>query len=117
MVTKTSKKSHNKGAKTEKHVGSWFNGEYPICKDALMLINVLRKGVDESSLYYVKDAFRGFSFKMQSQMAFIIAKSLALRLDGINEVGMTGVYHVDMLIREIMHKMDHDTKNLEYNEY
>jgi hypothetical protein len=115
MVNYISKKVLKKGTKAD---GSALGSkEYPLCKDALMLINVLRKGVDESSLYYVKDAFRGFSFKMQSQMAFIIAKSLALRLDGINEVGMTGVYHVDMLIREIMHKMDHDTKNLEYNEY
>jgi hypothetical protein len=106
--------------KGSKKAGSFqFNNacEYPIFEDAQKLINVLKNGCDESSLYYLRNCFRGFSRKMQRRMVESLLDEYGGRIDGKTRFSSTGVDHVDLLLLNVIDKIDHDTKNLQYNEY
>ena len=114
MTQKNSKYGKN-GNKTE---SLQFNNasEYPIYEDAQKLINALKKGIDESSLYYLTNCFRGFSYKMQRRMVESLLDEYHGRINGKTRFSSTGVDHVDRLLLDVIDKIDHDTKNLLYNE-
>ena len=120
------KKSATSGTKSEKYVrlGSAkilpqeeINARYPISPEAQNLIDSLRAGIDESSVYYLTDCFRGFSFEMQHEMVVFFLDALIGRIEGKDWYSFTGVRHVDLLLMSVLDKMDHDTKNIEHNEY
>ena len=119
----TKSQSQLKGAKTEGSVGlgSEFltrveiNDRYPVCDFAQTVINALKPGIDKASLYYLTDCFRGFSEEMQIAMASYIIGEMHYRITGEEEPEMTGIFHVDLLLAQIMYRIDHDTKNLDYN--
>lgn len=92
-----------------------ISDRYPICDCAQKVINALKPGCDESSLYYLTNCFRGFSEEMQEAMASFIIGEYACRITGEDAPEMTGVFHVDRLLTEIIYLLDHDTKNLEGN--
>lgn len=92
-----------------------INDRYPICDFAQKVIDALKPGCDESSLYYLTNCFRGFSEEMQIAMASFIIGEYAYRIDGEDIPEMTGVFHVDRLLMEIIFILDHDTKNLRFN--
>ena len=90
--------------------------EYPIYEDAQKFINATKNGCDKSSLYYLTNCFRGFSRKMQRRMVESLLDEYCGRIDGKTRFSSTGVDHVDFLLLNVIDKMDHDTKNLQYNE-
>lgn len=121
------KKNHQKsahGTKAEGSVrlGSEFitreniNARYPICKLAQKTINALRPGLDKSSLFHLTNCFRGFSKEMQEEMAYYLIAEMHYRITGEDQPQMIGIFHVDRLLIEILYIIDHDTKNLNYNE-
>ena len=118
-----SSKSATRGTKSEKHVrlGSAetlsqeeINARYPICKEAQRLIDSLRAGIDKSSVYYLTDCFRGFSSEMQREMVVFFLDVLTGRMEGKTWLSFTGVKHVDLLLLDVLDKIDHDTKNIEH---
>ena len=123
MATKKHQKSA-RGTKAEGSVrlGSEFitreniNARYPICKLAQKTINALRPGLDKSSLFHLTNCFRGFSKEMQEEMAYYLIAEMHYRITGKDKPELTGLFHVDRLLIEILYILDHDTKNLDYNE-
>lgn len=92
-----------------------LNARYPICKEAQEMINAFKAGIDESSLYYLTDCFRGFSREMQLAMVDFFLDVFCGRMEGESWLSFTGVKHVDLLLLSVLDKIDHDTKNLEGN--
>lgn len=123
MTKKIDQKSAH-GTKAEGSVGHGtefitredINARYPICKMAQDVINVFKKGSDKSSIFHLTNCFRGFSKEMQEEMAFYLIDEMHYRITGKDKPEMTGLFHVDRLLIEILYIMDHDTKNLDYNE-
>ena len=93
-----------------------INDRYPVCEFAQKVINALKPGIDKASYYYLNNCFRGFSENMQIAMASFIIGEMNYRLTGEEGPEMTGVFHVDLLLMEMIYRIDHDTKNLDYNE-
>lgn len=124
MVMKKYQKSAARGTKAEGSVGlgSEFitrediNARYPICKMAQDVINALKPGGDKSSVFHLTNCFRGFSKEMQEEMAFYLIAEMHYRITGKDKPEMTGLFHVDRLLIEILYILDHDTKNLDDNE-
>lgn len=124
MVFNKQKKTTARGTKTEGSVrlGSEFitrediNARYPICKMAQDVIDALKLGGDKSSTFHLTNCFRGFSKRMQEEMAFYLLAEMHYRITGKDKPEMTGLFHVDRLLIEILYILDHDTKNLDYNE-
>ena len=124
MATKKNQKSAARGTKAEGSVslGSEFlarennNTRFPICKMAQDVINALKLGGDKSSVFHLTNCFRGFSKEMQEEMANYLIAEMHYRITGEDKPEMTGLFHVDRLLIEILYILDHDTKNLEYNE-
>lgn len=123
MATNKHKKSA-RGTKGEGSValGSEFitrediNARYPIYTMAERVIDALKPGLDKSSLFHLTNCFRGFSKAMQDDMAFFIINEMHYRITGEDKPQMTGIFHVDRLLMDILYIMDHDTKNLDNNE-
>ena len=90
--------------------------EYPIYEEAQQFINAIKKGIDNSSLYFLTECFRGFSVEMQKAMVNFFLDVYCGRIDGETRLSFTGVTHVDNLLLSVLEKMDHDTKNIDYNE-
>ena len=124
MATKKNQKSAVRGTKAEGSVclGSEFlkrddiNARYPICKMAQDVINALKLGGDKSSVFHLTNCFRGFSKEMQEEMANFLIGEMHYRITGKDKPEMTGLFHVDRLLIEILYILDHDTKNLDDNE-
>ena len=124
MATKKYQKSAARGTKAEGSVGlgSEFitrediNARYPICKMAQDAINALKLGSDKSSVFHLTNCFRGFSKEMQEEMAFYLIAEMHYRITGKDKPEMTGLFHVDRLLIEILYILDHDTINLDDNE-
>ena len=125
MVAKNkNRKSAARGTKTEGSVrlGSEFitredfYARFPICKMAQDVINALKRGVDKSSAFHLTNCFRGFSQEMQEEMAYYLIAEMHYRITGKDKPVLTGLFHVDRLLIEILYILDHDTKNLDYNE-
>ena len=123
METKKIQKSA-RGTKAEGSVGlgSEFitcediNARYPICKMAQNVINALKPAGDKSSIYHLTNCFRGFSKEMQEEMASYLIAEMHYRITGKDKPEMTGLFHVDRLLIEVLYILDHDTKNLDYND-
>ena len=123
MTTKKKQKSA-RGTKGEGSVALGFefitrediNARYPICKMAQDVIDALKLGGDKSSTFHLTNCFRGFSKRMQEEMAFYLLAEMHYRITGKDKPEMTGLFHVDRLLIEILYILDHDTKNLDYNE-
>ena len=123
MATKNHQKSaHGTKAEGSVRLGSEFitreniNARYPICKLAQKTIIALRPGLDKSSAFHLTNCFRGFSKEMQEEMAYYLVSEMHYRITGKDKPEMTGLFHVDRLLIEILYVLDHDTKNLDYNE-
>jgi len=124
MATNKNQKPAERGTKAEGSVrlGSEFltrdeiNTRYPICKMAQDVINALKPGIDKSSQLHLTNCFRGFSKEMQEEMAYFIISEMHYRITGEDKPEMTGLFHVDRLLIEILYILDHDTKNIDYNE-
>ena len=116
------KSAHGTKAEGSVRLGSEFitrgdiNARYPICKMAQDVINALNLGGDKSSAFHLTNCFRGFSKEMQEEMAFYLIAEMHYRITGKDKPEMTGLFHVDRLLIEILYIIDHDTKNLDYNE-
>jgi hypothetical protein len=123
-VNNKCRKSAARGTKAEGSVrlGSEFltreeyNARFPICKMAQDVINALKLGGDKSSVFHLTNCFRGFSKEMQEEMAFYLIAEMHYRITGKDKPEMTGLFHVDRLLIEILYILDHDTKNLDDNE-
>ena len=123
MATKKNQKSAARGTKAEGSVrlGSEFltrediNARYPICKMAQDAINALKLGGDKSSAFHLTNCFRGFSVEMQEEMANYLIGEMHYRITGKDKPEMTGLFHVDRLLIEILYILDHDTKNIDHN--
>lgn len=123
MANKNHQKSAVSGTKAEGSVrlGSEFltrediNARYPICKKAQDVINALKLGSDKSSLFHLTNCFRGFSKEMQEEMANFLIGEMHYRITGNDKPEMTGLFHVDRLLIEILYILDHDTKNIDQN--
>ena len=123
MANKKFQKSAASGtnAKGSVGLGSEFltreeiNDRYPVCEFAQKVINALKPGIDKASLFHLTDCFRGFSEEMQIAMASYIICEMYYRITGEEKPEMTGIFHVDLLLLQMMYKIDHDTKNLDYN--
>ena len=123
-VKNKNRKSAARGTKAEGSVrlGSEFitredfNARFPICKMAQKAINALKLGGDKSSAFHLTNCFRGFSQEMQEEMAYYLIAEMHYRITGKDKPKMTGLFHVDRLLIEILYILDHDTKNLDYNE-
>ena len=123
MATKNHQKSaHGTKAEGSVSLGSEFlarennNTRFPICKMAQDAINALKLGCDKSSAFHLTNCFRGFSKEMQEEMAFYLIAEMHYRITGKDKPEMTGLFHVDRLLIEILYILDHDTKNLDDNE-
>ena len=124
MVKTKQSKSATCGTKAKGSVGlgsefltrEQINDRYPVCEFAQKVINALKPGIDKASYYYLINCFRGFSENMQIAMASFIIGEMNYRLTGEEGPEMTGVFHVDLLLMEMIYRIDHDTKNLDYNE-
>lgn len=90
--------------------------DFPISAEAQQFINTIKKGIDKSSLYFLTECFRGFSVEMQKAMVIFFVDVYSGRIDGETRLSFTGVTHVDNLLVSVLEKMDHDTKNIDYNE-
>ena len=124
MAPKKQQKSvHGTKAEGSVRLGSEFltrediNARYPICKMAQDVINALKLGGDKSSAFHLTNCFRGFSKEMQEEMAYYLIAEMHYRITGKDKPEMTGLFHIDRLLMEILYILDHDTKNLDYNEY
>ena len=93
------------------------NERFPICKMAQDVINALKLGGDKSSVFHLTNCFRGFSKEMQEEMAYYLIAEMHYRITGKDKPELTGLFHVDRLLVEILYILDHDTKNLDINEY
>lgn len=94
-----------------------LGSEYPLYEEAQKFIDALKPGIDKSSLHFLTNSFRGFSRKMQRKMVECLLDELCGRIDGETSMTFTGIWHVDRLLMEIVYKIDHDTKNLDFNVY
>lgn len=108
-------KSAKCGTKTQTTVR--LGKEYPLYEEAQMFIDALTPGIDKSSIHFLTNSFQGFSRKMQRKMVKCLLDELCGRIDGETSMTFTGIWHVDRLLIEIVYKLDHDTKNIDYNEY
>ena len=116
-------KSATNGTKAQGSVGlgsefltrEEINDRYPVCEFAQKVINALKPGIDKASLYYLTECFRGFSDEMQIAMASYILGEMHYRITGEEEPEMTGVFHVDLLLLQMIYRIDHDTQNIDYN--
>ena len=123
MATKRHQKFAARGAKAKGSVGlgsefltrEEINDRYPVCEFAQKVINALKPGIDKASLYYLTECFRGFSDEMQIAMASYILGEMHYRITGEEEPEMTGVFHVDLLLLQMIYRIDHDTQNIDYN--
>lgn len=123
MANNKQQKSAARGTKAEGSVGlgsefltrDEINDRYPVCEFAQKVINALKPGIDKASLFHLTNCFRGFSEEMQIAMASFIIGEMSSRITGEEVPEMTGVFHVDRLLIEILYILDHDTKNLDYN--
>lgn len=117
-------KNHQKSARGTKAEGSVRLGSeflsreeiiarYPICKMAQDVINALKPGIDKSSLFHLTNCFLGFSKETQEEMAFYLIAEMHYRITGKDKPQMTGIFHVDRLLTEILYLIDHDTKNID----
>ena len=124
MAKKNHRKSASCGTKAEGSVGLGLElstseeiiARFPISEMAQEVINALRPGLDKSSLFHLSNCFRGFSKEMQEEMAFFLISEMHYRITGKDKPEMTGLFHVDRLLLEILYIIDHDTKNLDFNE-
>ena len=90
--------------------------DFPISMEAQQFINAMKNGIDKSSLYFLTECFRGFSVEMQKAMVKFFVDVYSGRIDGETRLSFTGITHVDNLLVSILEKIDHDTKNFDYNE-
>ena len=74
--------------------------DFPISKEAQQFINAIKNG----------------SVPMQKAMVKFFVDVYSGRIDGETRLSFTGVTHVDNLLVSVLEKIDHDTKNLDYNE-
>ncbi len=91
--------------------------DFPISEEAKQFINAIKKGIDKSSLYFLTECFCGFSVEMQKAMVKFFVDVYSGRIDGETRLSFTGVTHVDNLLVSVLEKMDHDTKNIDYNDH
>lgn len=89
---------------------------YPVCEEALELIDVLKLGLDKSSVYLLTESLRGFTPEIQVEMMHFFIYEYSSRIRGEENMFSTGLYHVDRLLHELLYLFDHDTKNIDYNE-
>lgn len=110
-------KDNAAGKRNKRQDSLRLGNEYPLYEDAQKFIDALTPGIDKSSLHFLTNSFRGFSQKMQRKMVECLLDEYCGRIDGETSMTFTGIWHVDRLLMEIVYKLDHDTKNIDYNEY
>ncbi len=106
MTEKKSPKSATSGTKREGSVT--LGSEYYICEEAQVFISEYQNYVDDYTLFIIKDSFRGFSNEMQMKMVEILHYVFD-DFDLENAVLVfpsTGVQHVDLLLSEIIYKIN-----------
>ena len=82
------------------------NERFPICKMAQDVINALKLGGDKSSAFHLTNCFRGFSQEMQEEMANYLLSEMHYRITGKDKPEMTGLFHVDRLLIEILYILE-----------
>lgn len=116
MTEMKSQKSATSGTKRE---GSVTLGcEYSICEEAQDFISEYQNYVDNYTLFIIKDSFRGFSNEMQKKMVEVLHYVFD-DFDLENAVMVfpsTGVQHVDLLLSEIIYKINVSMDKFAYYE-
>lgn len=115
MAYQYSPKSAASGPKTRSTVG--LGSEYPVCKEAQMLINVLENNIGDATLDYVKECFEGFTGKVQRTMTESLMNALIGRLFGDGEVMLCGILHVDDVILGLVHTLEEEMENPDQYEH
>lgn len=85
---------------------------YPICSEAQMIIDVLSKGLDKSSVYHLTESLRGFCAEVQLTMAEFLIDEYYYRISGEGKPKFTGLFFVDRLLVDLLYLFDHDNKNI-----
>jgi hypothetical protein len=116
MTETKSQKSATGGTKREGSVT--LGSEYYICEEAQVFISEYQNYVDNYTLYIIKDSFRGFSNEMQKKMVEVLHYVFD-DFDLENAVMVfpcTGVQHVDLLLSEIIYKINVSIDKFAYYE-
>ena len=109
MANMQHSKSATRGPKTQSTVG--LGSEYPVCREAQMLIDVLENNIDESSHVYVKECFQGFTLEVQRMMAESLMNALIGRLYGDGDLMLTGLHVVDDVLLGLLHTLVEEMEN------
>jgi hypothetical protein len=116
MTETKSQKSATSGTKREGSVTLGY--EYSICEEAQDFISEYQNYVDNYTLFIIKDSFRGFSNEMQKKMVEVLHYVFD-DFDLENAVMVfpcTGIQHVDLLLSEIIYKINVSMDKFAYYE-
>jgi hypothetical protein len=106
-------------AQAAKRKGSVTLGsENPICKEAQEFIDEFKNYVDNYTLFIIKDSFCGFNEPTQQKMVQIL-QYVFNGMDIENAVLVfpsTGIQHLDILLSELIYKINISMDNFAYYE-
>lgn len=117
MATNKHHKSVASGTKCKDSVA--FGNENSICVEAQKFIDEFRNYVDNYTLFIIKDSFRGFTEDIQRHMVQILQFVFNV-VDIDNAVLVfpsTGIQHVDLLLSDLIYKINVSMDNFEYYEH
>ena len=92
--------------------------ENPICKEAQEFIDEFKNYVDNYTLFIIKDSFCGFNEPTQQKMVQIL-QYVFNGMDIENAVLVfpsTGIQHLDILLSELIYKINISMDNFAYYE-
>lgn len=102
-------KNCKKTTQSPKREGSvTLRSENPICKDAQAFIDEFYNYVDNYTLFFIKDSFCGFNEPTQQKMVRILRYVINC-IDAENAIVVfpsTGIQHVDILLSELVYKIN-----------
>ena len=93
-----------------------LGSENPICKEAQEFIDEFYNYVDNYTLFIIKDSFCGFNDPTQQKMVQIL-RYVFNGMDIENAVLVfpsTGIQHVDILLSELIYKINISMDNFAY---
>lgn len=102
----TKKRKSTQGTKAEGSVG--LGNENSICMEAQEFISEFGNYVDNYTLFFIKDSFRGFTEDIQKHMVQILQYVFNV-VDIENAVLVfpsTGIQHVDLLLSDLIYKIN-----------
>ena len=118
MANKKQQKSAASGSKTEQHVGlgiealftpSELEGNpFELSVGAHEFIWNTERYINDETLRFVRNAFKGFRDEVQDMMADSLRRYYEeVGPEGEQYLPLLGVEHIDLLLNEIVYKIDH----------